>query len=165
MTLILKTYVHYIRQTYQPKLKCKDGSSYFCKNKKYRPSETKKNLVISFQKFLIFHICVLICIYMFRRSIPLNFSFWILSHLSHNSGTQILISVFAFQTPISSFDPLDQTTKVLKLTSVKSICTIFNIESLETPQPEMGFWKERQFYQNMDLAQALSEESFLCIQF
>ena len=51
----------------------------------------------------------------------LTFDFWILSHLSLNSGTQILIPVFCFQIPISSFESLDQTNKKLKLTSVKSI--------------------------------------------
>ena len=41
-------------------MKCKDGGSYFYKNKKYRPFEIERKIfsVISFQKFLIFHKCV-----------------------------------------------------------------------------------------------------------
>ena len=39
--------------------KCKDGGSYFYKNKKYRPLEIEKKFfsAILFQKFLIFPIC------------------------------------------------------------------------------------------------------------
>ena len=58
---------------YQPKMKCKDGGLYFCKSQKYGLLQIeKKNSVISFQKFLIFHICVFFrkCS-MFCRSIPL----------------------------------------------------------------------------------------------
>ena len=36
---------------YQPKIKCKDGGSYFYKNQNYRRLE-----IISFQKFLNFHL-------------------------------------------------------------------------------------------------------------
>ena len=41
------------------KINCKDGGSYFYKNKKYRLLEIEKKIFFSsFQKILIFHICV-----------------------------------------------------------------------------------------------------------
>ena len=46
---------------YQPKAKCKEGGSYFYKNKKYRPLEIEKKNFFSFilfQKFLIFYVCI-----------------------------------------------------------------------------------------------------------
>ena len=46
-------------QIYQPKIKCKNGDSYLYKNEKYiRWKKKKKKSVISFQKFLIFHVWV-----------------------------------------------------------------------------------------------------------
>ena len=54
-------FIIYVMESSQPKVKCKDGGSYFYKNKKCRPLEIeKKNFfsVNSFQKILIFHICV-----------------------------------------------------------------------------------------------------------
>ena len=39
-------------------MKFKDGASRFYKNKKCRPLEIERKIVISFQKFLIFYICV-----------------------------------------------------------------------------------------------------------
>ena len=78
MSLFLKTYVHYLRHRLrQLKIKCTDGGSYFYKNQKYRPLETEKRFfwVISFQKFLIFHICVVVFFrkcWMFREGIPVK---------------------------------------------------------------------------------------------
>ena len=44
---------------YQAKIKCKGGDSYFYNNRIYRPLEIETNFfsIISFQRFLIFHIC------------------------------------------------------------------------------------------------------------
>ena len=61
--------------TYQPKIKCKDGASYFYKNQKYRRlavgNRNKFFSVISFEKFLIFPYGLFKKCSMFRRSIPL----------------------------------------------------------------------------------------------
>ena len=48
-------------QIYQPKIKYKDGDSYLYENQKWRPLEIEKKKLFSvnsFQKILIFHICV-----------------------------------------------------------------------------------------------------------
>ena len=57
--IILKTCSLFTSWIYQVKIKCKDGSSYFYKYQKYRSLEIEKKIpVISFQKFLMFYICV-----------------------------------------------------------------------------------------------------------
>ena len=38
-------------QIYRPKIKCKDGDSYFYKNQKYRPLKTEKNLLFQLIDF------------------------------------------------------------------------------------------------------------------
>ena len=68
-------FIIYVMESSQPKVKCKDGGSYFYKNKKYRRLEKEKN--VSFSYFIsgipnfshmgFFRECL-----MFRRSIPLR---------------------------------------------------------------------------------------------
>ena len=60
---------------YQPKIRCKDGGSYFYKNKKYRRSKKEKNVFVSYfisgiPKF--FYMGFFRKYSMFRRSIPLS---------------------------------------------------------------------------------------------
>ena len=101
----------------------------------------------------------------------LNLNFWILSHLSLNSGTQILIPVFScFQVSISSFESLDQTTTKLKLTSEKGIhfkpmYFLQRIATSNTSVCKQDFEnKARKLYHDRALARALPKKSFICFQ-
>ena len=77
---IFKTYVHYLRQRVINQKKCKDGGSYFYKNKKYRRLEIEKK---NFFNYFISESPNFSYMFFFRKSsifgqsIPLNLASFI----------------------------------------------------------------------------------------
>ena len=78
-------------EIYQPKIKCKDGGSYFYKNQKYRSLEIEKKIFFSYFVSEIpnlSYMCFFRKCSMFRRSIPLK-KVW--SHTFKASLEEIIV--------------------------------------------------------------------------